>query len=313
MPGRPVVPLPPAGPGAFGALLTRPAPPFPARRGGATGRGERGHRSRGAGRAAGRALRRRPGTAPGDRRRRRPGGLPAADAADLGPEPPVDPTALAVADLGLHRRPQGGAAARLGPAGLGGRHPRPARRPRAAGCWRCPPHHVAGLQVLVRSLVAGTAPAVLDLAAGFDPAAFAAAAARRPPACRRYTSLVPTQLHRLLAAGGAPPAALRGFDAVLRRRRRDPAAAAGARPRGRRRGRHHLRHDRDVRRLRLRRRPARRRPRASSTTTGRILLGRPGRSPAATSAAPGPRRRGVRAATGVRTCARPTWALATAG
>lgn len=77
-----------------------------------------------------------------------------------------------------------------------------------------PAHHIAGLQVLVRSLVTGTTPVVLDLAAGFDPHAFAsAAAALRGP--RRYTAVVPTQLRRLLAAGGAPLAALAGFDAVL--------------------------------------------------------------------------------------------------
>jgi len=81
-----------------------------------------------------------------------------------------------------------------------------------------PARHVAGLQVLVRSLVTGTPPTVLDLDGGFDPAAFAAAAAgtgRPAGSDRRYTSLVPTQLGRLLDAGGAPLAALAGFDAVL--------------------------------------------------------------------------------------------------
>ena len=77
-----------------------------------------------------------------------------------------------------------------------------------------PAQHVAGLQVLLRSLLAGTEPVVVDLAAGFDPAAFTAAAA----ACRgpvRRTSLVPTQLLRLLDAGEEPTAALASFDAVL--------------------------------------------------------------------------------------------------
>jgi O-succinylbenzoic acid--CoA ligase len=81
-----------------------------------------------------------------------------------------------------------------------------------------PARHVAGLQVLVRSLVTGAPPTVLDLDGGFDPAAFAAAAAatgRPGRAQRRYTSLVPTQLVRLLDAGGAPLSALAGFDAVL--------------------------------------------------------------------------------------------------
>jgi O-succinylbenzoic acid--CoA ligase len=77
-----------------------------------------------------------------------------------------------------------------------------------------PAHHVAGLQVLVRSLVTGKAPVVLDLTEGFDPGRFAAAAAAtRGP--RRYTALVPTQVRRLLDAGGAALEALAGFDAVL--------------------------------------------------------------------------------------------------
>lgn len=91
-----------------------------------------------------------------------------------------------------------------------------------AGTWLLPvpAHTVAGVQVLVRSLVAGTRPSVLDLAGGFDPAAFVRAAAglvSRAPG-RRYTSLVPAQLDLLLDAGPVRDAAvdaLRGFDAVL--------------------------------------------------------------------------------------------------
>jgi O-succinylbenzoic acid--CoA ligase len=77
-----------------------------------------------------------------------------------------------------------------------------------------PVHHVAGLQVLIRCLVTGTVPVVLDLTPGFDPGAFAVAAAAVPGPCR-YTALVPTQVRRLLDAGGAPLAALAGLDAVL--------------------------------------------------------------------------------------------------
>jgi O-succinylbenzoic acid--CoA ligase len=77
-----------------------------------------------------------------------------------------------------------------------------------------PAHHVAGLQVLIRSLIARTVPVALDLTCGFTPQAFASAAAEtRGP--RRYTALVPTQIRRLLDAGGQPLAALAGFDAVL--------------------------------------------------------------------------------------------------
>ncbi|MFJ2299590.1 AMP-binding protein [Oerskovia paurometabola] len=85
-----------------------------------------------------------------------------------------------------------------------------------------PPTHVAGLQVVLRSVVAGTRLVAADLDAPFTAAGFAAAAARmdaaRMDAGRRYVSLVPTQLHRLLHPGpGSEPAlaALRSFDAIL--------------------------------------------------------------------------------------------------
>ncbi|MBD0741236.1 AMP-dependent synthetase [Streptomyces sp. CBMA152] len=79
-----------------------------------------------------------------------------------------------------------------------------------AGRWllALPPYHVAGLQVLVRSLLAGTSPVVHDSRGGFRAEDF------RSADCR-YTALVPTQLVRLLRAGGAALAALRSFDAVL--------------------------------------------------------------------------------------------------
>ncbi|WP_019819023.1 AMP-binding protein, partial [Saccharomonospora saliphila] len=67
-----------------------------------------------------------------------------------------------------------------------------------------PAQYVGGVQVLVRAHLAGTEPAVLDLSSGFRPDAFAAAARdlhrRSGP---HYTALVPTQLARLLDAGGA--------------------------------------------------------------------------------------------------------------
>ena len=80
-----------------------------------------------------------------------------------------------------------------------------------------PAHHIAGLQVLVRSLVAGTTPVCLDLAGGFTSAAFARATAeiahdaKAPPA---YTALVPTQLVRLLASAHGRKALTR-YAAVL--------------------------------------------------------------------------------------------------
>lgn len=76
-----------------------------------------------------------------------------------------------------------------------------------------PTTHVAGLTVLVRSLLAGTEPVPMPLAGGFDAAGFVAATAELGPG-RRYTALVPTQLRRLLA-DPAGAAALASYDAVL--------------------------------------------------------------------------------------------------
>jgi o-succinylbenzoate---CoA ligase len=77
-----------------------------------------------------------------------------------------------------------------------------------------PAQHVAGVQVVVRSLLAGAPPVVQDLRAGFRPEDFAAAT-RKLGTGRCCTSLVPTQLARILDAGGAALDALRGYDAVL--------------------------------------------------------------------------------------------------
>jgi len=74
-----------------------------------------------------------------------------------------------------------------------------------------PPWHVAGLQVLLRSL-RGEPPIVLP-AGPFRPEVFAVTALAMP-AGRRYISLVPTQLHRVLADPAATDA-LAAFDAVL--------------------------------------------------------------------------------------------------
>ncbi len=77
-----------------------------------------------------------------------------------------------------------------------------------------PAQHIAGVQVAVRALLAGAPPVVQDLRPGFRPDGFAAAT-RELGADRRCTSLVPTQLGRLLDAGGAALDALRGYAAVL--------------------------------------------------------------------------------------------------
>ena len=75
-----------------------------------------------------------------------------------------------------------------------------------------PVHHIAGLNVLLRAVVAGREPVVLDTAVPFTAAGFAAAAQQLDgPA---FVSLVPTQLHRLLDEP-AGTEELRRFSAVL--------------------------------------------------------------------------------------------------
>ncbi|MGY1670140.1 o-succinylbenzoate--CoA ligase [Geodermatophilus sp. SYSU D00710] len=94
------------------------------------------------------------------------------------------------------------------------------------GAWllALPVSAVAGLQVLVRSALAGTAPTVLE------PGEPLAAAVARMPAGRRYASLVPTQLRRYL---DSEPGALRALDAVLvGGAATDPALLARARREG---------------------------------------------------------------------------------
>ncbi len=77
-----------------------------------------------------------------------------------------------------------------------------------------PAEHIAGVQVIVRALLAGGAPVVQDMRTGFHAADFAVATTRlgTGPCC---TSLVPTQLLRLLDAGGPAIEALRTYTAVL--------------------------------------------------------------------------------------------------
>lgn len=76
-----------------------------------------------------------------------------------------------------------------------------------------PPHHIAGMQVLLRSIQAGTDPVVLDVSAGFSIADFVRAATEMTGS-RRYISLVATQLVKALDDSAASEA-LASFDAVL--------------------------------------------------------------------------------------------------
>ncbi len=83
-----------------------------------------------------------------------------------------------------------------------------------------PLDHVAGLQVLVRSVVGGTTPLLAGPAPGQIAAAVADATVQGPRGGRLYAALVPTQLHRIVdaARGGVLPpelTPLRSLDAIL--------------------------------------------------------------------------------------------------
>ena len=83
------------------------------------------------------------------------------------------------------------------------------------GSWllALPPYHIAGVQLLVRSVLAGSAPVELDVSAGFDVTQLPSAVSRLGPG-RRYTSLVAAQLAKALTDPAAT-AALADLDAVL--------------------------------------------------------------------------------------------------
>jgi O-succinylbenzoic acid--CoA ligase len=92
-----------------------------------------------------------------------------------------------------------------------------ALRLKGEGQWllALPVQFVAGIQVLVRSLFAGTRPWVMDMSGGFTPEAFTAAALELTDKIR-FASLVPTQLQRLLDHPSPDTlAVLRRFNAIL--------------------------------------------------------------------------------------------------
>ncbi|HYN28274.1 MAG TPA: o-succinylbenzoate--CoA ligase [Dermatophilaceae bacterium] len=145
--------------------------------------------------------------------------LPYAASAPLPPVPPHDPAGLPE-DLVLVVGTSGSTGtpkrALLGAGALRASIAATSDRLGGPGQWLLPlpAHHIAGLQVLLRSLVAGTTPVVPDGRATDPAAAFAAAVARLDPGARRYTSLVPTQLLRLLDDPRSGEA-LATLDAVL--------------------------------------------------------------------------------------------------
>ena len=115
------------------------------------------------------------------------------------------------------------------------------------GTWLLPlpAHHVAGLQILIRSLIAATAPVIVDTSTGFSPAALAealrsarhSAAPTADPAAgsaatRLYVSLVPTQLVRVLREPAASRALTEADAVLLGGAAVDPALLARARQAG---------------------------------------------------------------------------------
>ena len=142
-----------------------------------------------------------------------PPGAPGATADDLLPDPPDD-VAIVVGTSGSTGRPK---LAMLTADNLVSSATATHEVLGGTGRWllAMPAHHIAGLQVLVRSIVGGTRPAVLDLSPGFTAAGFVAAAAELSAGPgRRYTAVVPTQLTRLLE-DPAGRETLASFDAVL--------------------------------------------------------------------------------------------------
>jgi o-succinylbenzoate---CoA ligase len=138
-----------------------------------------------------------------------PAGPPAAVEAAravLRPEQPLEPGAdLVVVTSGSTG---GGRGVLLPAAAVRASGEATLRRLGGPGAWllALPVSAIAGLQVLCRSIIGGTAPTVL---AHGEPLT---AGVARMPAGRRYTALVPTQLRRYL---DAEPAALRAFDGIV--------------------------------------------------------------------------------------------------
>lgn len=140
-----------------------------------------------------------------------PGGLSALSALRIGEEIDDD-VALVVTTSGTTGTPKG---ALLSADALVASASATHNRLGGPGRWllALPPYHIAGVQVLVRSLLAGTVPVELDVSAGFDITQLPSAVEELGSG-RRYTSLVAAQLAKALTD---PPAAaaLAELDAVL--------------------------------------------------------------------------------------------------
>ena len=123
-----------------------------------------------------------------------------------------DEIALVISTSGTTGTPKG---AMLTPAALIAGASATHDRLGGAGNWllALPAHHIAGMQVLVRCVLAGTVPVELDLTDGFDIAELPRAVAQLGSG-RRYTALVANQLAKALGNPEAS-AALAELDAVL--------------------------------------------------------------------------------------------------
>jgi o-succinylbenzoate---CoA ligase len=128
-------------------------------------------------------------------------------------EPIDDDVALVVSTSGTTGAPKG---AMLTAAALTASATATHRRLGGPGRWllALPAHHIAGLQVLVRSVLAGTTPVILDLSEGFDVTELPAAVSALGGGGRRYASLVAAQLAKALEEPRGC-AALADLDAVL--------------------------------------------------------------------------------------------------
>lgn len=125
-----------------------------------------------------------------------------------------DHVALVVATSGSTGTPKG---AQLTPANLVSSADATHQALGGTGQWllAMPAHHIAGIQVLVRSLIAGVDPLCIDVSAGFNVTDFARAAGElSATGDRSYTSLAPMQLAKAMDTLEGIEA-LRSFDAVL--------------------------------------------------------------------------------------------------
>lgn len=133
--------------------------------------------------------------------------------AALAPGTPIeDGVALVVATSGTTGIPKG---AMLSVSALTASATATEQRLGGPGSWllALPAHHIAGMQVLLRSVLAGTEPVIMDVSNGFDPRAMIEAIGRMSGPLR-YTSLVPGQLVKAFEMPEAI-AALASLDAVL--------------------------------------------------------------------------------------------------